>query len=167
MTIIVYSKKHKILAADTQRSSSTNCIEGYGARKLGVFKSRKEDIHTIGGASGVLSAVTKWLDWLEGKKGIPPVFDSEEHISYIKVKYDVFNDVEEVYFGEKTLVDMQDNDEIFYCEGSGAKIALGALDAGATPIEAVKIAKKRDVYCGGRTSFINLRELYKGVQYVD
>lgn len=35
-------------------------------------------------------------------------------------------------------------------EGCGGDIALGAMDAGATAVEAVKIACKRDIYTGGR-----------------
>lgn len=34
--------------------------------------------------------------------------------------------------------------------GTGENIALGAMDAGATAVEAVKIAKKRDIYTGGK-----------------
>lgn len=35
-------------------------------------------------------------------------------------------------------------------EGTGDNIALGAMDAGATAIEAIKIACKRDIYTGGK-----------------
>lgn len=35
-------------------------------------------------------------------------------------------------------------------EGCGSDIALGAMDAGATAIEAVKIACKRNIYTGGK-----------------
>jgi ATP-dependent protease HslVU (ClpYQ) peptidase subunit len=34
--------------------------------------------------------------------------------------------------------------------GSGMDFALGALDAGATPDQAVRIAAKRDIYTGGK-----------------
>lgn len=34
--------------------------------------------------------------------------------------------------------------------GSGGKIAMGAMEAGASPERAVKIAIKRDPYCGGK-----------------
>lgn len=37
-----------------------------------------------------------------------------------------------------------------YSDGSGWLIALGAMDAGATAVEAVKIAIRRDVYTGGK-----------------
>ena len=35
------------------------------------------------------------------------------------------------------------------CVGSGSAVAYGALDAGATPAQAVAIAIKRDAYTGG------------------
>jgi len=37
-----------------------------------------------------------------------------------------------------------------YALGSGARYAIGAMDAGCTALEAVKIACNRDTYCGGR-----------------
>ena len=36
----------------------------------------------------------------------------------------------------------------YYAVGSGASLALGAMEAGKTPLEAVKIAGKRDIYTG-------------------
>lgn len=54
-------------------------------------------------------------------------------------------------------ITLHDGDSLFFVEeeglwtsGSGQNIALGALDAGATAIEAVKIACKRDIYTGGK-----------------
>ncbi len=48
--------------------------------------------------------------------------------------------------------------EEFYCKqatypmalGSGTALALGAMDAGASAVEAVSLAVKRDIYSGGR-----------------
>lgn len=39
---------------------------------------------------------------------------------------------------------------VAYAQGSGAHFALGAMDMGATAAEAVKVAKGRDVYTGGK-----------------
>lgn len=41
-------------------------------------------------------------------------------------------------------------------EGSGSHIALGAMDAGASPEEAVRIAIRRDVNSGGRVRTFTL-----------
>lgn len=40
--------------------------------------------------------------------------------------------------------------------GSGSDLALGAMDAGATAEEAVRIACKRDVYSGGRVKVVRV-----------
>jgi len=46
-------------------------------------------------------------------------------------------------------------------EGSGWEIALGAMDAGATAVEAVKIACKRNVHTGGRIQSYTFNEVLK------
>ena len=38
----------------------------------------------------------------------------------------------------------------YYSIGSGATIAMSAMDAGASAVEAVRIAIRRDAYCGGK-----------------
>jgi len=43
-----------------------------------------------------------------------------------------------------------------YSVGSGSELAIGAMDAGATAIEAVKIATERDIYSGGKVRFRKL-----------
>lgn len=45
----------------------------------------------------------------------------------------------------------------YYAVGSGALAALGAMDAGATAVEAVKIAIDRDPFSGGRLQVLKLR----------
>lgn len=45
----------------------------------------------------------------------------------------------------------------YYAIGSGSTIAMSAMDAGATAVEAVNIAKKRDVYSGGRTQKMEVK----------
>jgi ATP-dependent protease HslVU (ClpYQ) peptidase subunit len=43
------------------------------------------------------------------------------------------------------------------CVGSGAQIALGAMLAGKTPLEAVKIAVTRDIYSGGKCRALTVK----------
>lgn len=45
-----------------------------------------------------------------------------------------------------------------FTDGSGWMLALGALDAGATAEEAVKVAIKRDVYTGGKVQTYTFNE---------
>jgi hypothetical protein len=42
--------------------------------------------------------------------------------------------------------------------GSGREFALGAMDAGASAIEAVRISSKRDIYTGGRIHAYNIEK---------
>ena len=44
----------------------------------------------------------------------------------------------------------------YYAVGSGSVFALGALDQGATAIEAVRIGARRDPYSGGKISYVRL-----------
>ena len=44
----------------------------------------------------------------------------------------------------------------YYAVGSGSVFALGAMDAGATAIEAVRIGVRRDPYSGGRVTHVRL-----------
>jgi len=44
----------------------------------------------------------------------------------------------------------------YYAIGSGSIVALGAMDAGATAVEAVKIGIKRSVFCGGRVQKLEI-----------
>lgn len=75
-------------------------------------------------------------------------------------------DFDEVYL---LVIDGSDTVEVYeqsckpirlpvpYAVGSGREIALGALDAGKTPVEAVKIACKRDIYSGGKVRSIAIK----------
>lgn len=40
-----------------------------------------------------------------------------------------------------------------YATGSGRKLAIGAMEAGATAIEAIEIAARRDPFTGGKVRF--------------
>ena len=44
----------------------------------------------------------------------------------------------------------------YYAIGSGAGAALAAMDVGASAVDAVKVAIKRDVYCGGRVQRLTI-----------
>lgn len=49
----------------------------------------------------------------------------------------------------------------YYAVGSGSVFALGAMDAGATALEAVAIGVKRDPYSGGLISNVKLDRVLK------
>lgn len=47
--------------------------------------------------------------------------------------------------------------ERYYAVGTGAPYALGAMDAGASAVDAAKIAVKRDINSGGKVKTVSLR----------
>lgn len=51
--------------------------------------------------------------------------------------------------------------------GSGADFALGAIDAGATAMEAVRAAMSRDMNSGGAVDFVDTQFFGRGVQRWD
>lgn len=44
-----------------------------------------------------------------------------------------------------------------YAIGSGSDLALGAMEAGKSALDAVKIACKKSVYCGGQIHAVDIR----------
>jgi 20S proteasome alpha/beta subunit len=51
--------------------------------------------------------------------------------------------------------------EPYYAMGSGATVALAAMDAGADAVKAVRIAIKRNTHTGGRVQHVKLRRKRK------
>lgn len=51
--------------------------------------------------------------------------------------------------------------ETYYCVGSGAPFARGALKAGATPIKALQIAIECDIHCAKPIKTYSLRDYIK------
>lgn len=61
------------------------------------------------------------------------------------------------FFGWGVWEKLNPKEYPYYSIGSGSTIAMSAMDAGASAVEAVNIAKKRDVYSGGRTQMIEVK----------
>lgn len=99
------------------------------------------------GVAGDASAGDAWLDWLrDGRQGKPPKGD----VTVLILRK-----------GVCTLVDTTNGRDVivergFHAIGSGAAAALGALHAGATPAQAVKIACMVDASSGGRIRTVAL-----------
>jgi ATP-dependent protease HslVU (ClpYQ) peptidase subunit len=101
---------------------------------------RLEDGRIVGGA-GNSADVASWVEWLAaGKSGECPVVD------------DAFAALILHRDGSVLWVDHKGREMPIMlpaATGSGEEIAIGAMDAGASPEEAVAIACKRDIYSGG------------------
>ena len=143
MTIVVASRKHRQMAADTLIVSDSWAVDGYALKIV-----RGKD-GCIGGAAGESAACCEFLAWVEkGRKG--------------KLKRRIFRDAfglvltadgeilrYEGPFPDKLLDD-------YAAIGSGTPFANAAMGLGHSPEEAVKIAIKHSTACAGDVTVLNL-----------
>ena len=122
----------KILVADTQMTEG-DVSQNYQG------KLRKINGDLVGGA-GSADNVALFFSWYENPEQKPPRLNGQ--FGGIVVSEDGL-----IYRYTSRLIPHR-VDEPFYAIGSGAPIALGAMEAGANPEEAIKIACKRDIYTG-------------------
>lgn len=146
MTTIVYDRESNVLAAD---SAYTESSESGGSR---IFQTQKVYrilpldwekpvyVALAGDQSGLL-----FLRWV--REGMDddhkPEFDRKDDFAALLVRPGVGVAVYDRYCEPDWVV------ENYHAIGSGAKCALVALDMGATAIEAVKAAARRDPYTRG------------------
>lgn len=139
MTTIAWDGK--TLATDSQRTSG-DIVESDDEKKLYV---------DIGGylavaGCGDLMGSEEIFNWIKSNKVDQfPKIDSKDVSSVICIKKD-----------RSVLIYRHDghgrsiSHRGILADGSGWEIALGAMDAGATAVEAVEIAIKRDINSGGK-----------------
>lgn len=89
-----------------------------------------------------------FVDWY-GKKSKPPAILSDSEFVCLVLDEDGLWEFDSYCRAEQIT-------EEFYAIGSGAKVALGAMHAGATAQEAVEIAKLVDPYTGGDVKTMGL-----------
>jgi hypothetical protein len=106
----------------------------------GVLKAVETDTHVYA-VTGTLVTGLRFIEWLKEpgkvKKG-PRLKDT------VVVEFDKRTGRAQVWECRHTPLPCKD----MYATGSGGQIALGAMAAGATPEEAVRIASKYDAYTG-------------------
>ena len=148
MTTIAY--KDGILASDSQET------DGYNKRKCGpkIIKREIADSETgkqaiLLGATGNSYAGAVAMDWY-GTNQPPPQFHDDDFELIIV-------DRSGVYTMDRYCRPIR-TQEKFTAVGSGAAVALGAMYAGATAEEAVKIACKVDNYTSGKVITLTLDE---------
>lgn len=143
MTIIVASRTHRQMAADTLIVAGNWEVYGH------ALKIARGTDGSLAGAAGDSAACCEFMAWVEkGRKG--------------KLKRRLFRDClglvltpdgqllrYEGPFPDKLLDD-------FCAIGSGTPFAMAAMDMGRTPEEAVKIAMKHSVACAGDVTVLNL-----------
>lgn len=139
MTTIAY--RDGVIAADTQVSA--------GGARVG----RVQKVHNIRGvlvgASGTLSVCQRFTDWVRGGcKGDAPALKDEDGDG--SEAFMVVGD-HIVSFG-KHGPDVICADK--YASGSGWHFALGAMEAGASAEDAVRIAMRLDSGSGGEVTVL-------------
>lgn len=144
MTIVAY--RNGILAADSAIYA--------GSVYAGIMlKLARSPYGTIAGAAGRTGICVRFRKWIEG--GLSGDFDPKSDES----------DFGAILAEPDAPVMRMQNDGVmvqidgpFHAEGTGEGLALGAMAAGASAEEAVRIAIEYDAYCGGPISILRLGE---------
>ncbi len=126
MTVVVY--KDGILAADRSHSASGNHL--YEACKIVRGKE------CIGAGAGSIVALANFERWVESDMAEPLTNDASEDMLGIAVSSGA------VYIVSDGIAVRVPGDHP-HVAGSGAEVALGALDMGATAPQAAMIAARR------------------------
>lgn len=145
MTTIAY--RDGVLAADSM-------LTGYDADCGSVTKIRRNRHGWIGGACGNAGSISLFMDWFLNTAARvdvkpPPSVSDNAADGFVVVPGD------RVFFwsGAPALWPVI---APFHAIGSGMRFAMGAMAMGANAREAVEVARKFDVYTGGRIATLSL-----------
>lgn len=143
MTTIAFA--NGVLAADTQ-STSGDLRGGYDV-KIAKHGS------VLAASAGVTALCQRFMDWFRaGMKGEPPAMKMDEFTAWGTLFYadDCIASLNEAGW-ERFSAPLWTN-------GTGGEIALGAMAAGKTPEEAVRIASRFDKSTGGEITVLRRHE---------
>lgn len=144
MTVIVV--RDGVMAADTLVVGNGNVAAGH------IKKIRKMSDGWILGCAGALGNIVKFFDYWE----LPDEEKNIDEMNFDGLEVLIIDPKGEVsYMESHSKYPMQITDD-FFTIGSGSEVAMGALEAGATAEEAVRIAMKRVISCGGDLTSIRL-----------
>lgn len=150
MTTIAYDAKAGVVAADSQETSGGG--EKYNCQKL--FEIGEHVIATAGGTYAGMAFVNWFKEWTDQD---PDWSDWNERPDFVNLDYEedfeclVIQPDRKCYTVNRLFVPVYQSGNRFITLGSGGSAARGAMLAGATPREAIDIAKKIDTYTGGKT----------------
>jgi ATP-dependent protease HslVU (ClpYQ) peptidase subunit len=145
MTILAY--RNGVLASDSRVTFNDMILSDN-------FPKIAQSNGVIGGASGDADATERFVRWIKkgaDKKTIPD--KGKYRALMIKLKGD--NNINSDIFEQEVKITYIENgdpmvlDQEFVAIGSGAEIAIGAMEMGASAEKAVTIATKRMSSCGG------------------
>ena len=139
MTIICW--KGGIIAADSQ---TTNGVLAGKTKKL--FKLKNAAI----GFAGLLTDGLKLIEFLKSDEDKPPELSEDFESLMMDLR------TGKCAYYDRTLIAVKIMDK-FEAIGTGSELAIGAMEHGATAIEAVRVAIKRDINSGGRVVVIRMK----------
>lgn len=152
MTTIAFTKGE--LAFDSRVTDSSGSISG------AVIKGKQLSTGLLVAAAGDLFQCQLFIKWAEEN------FINNETKRQLEVQKELcFSGIVVLPSGiikayEDAISPIEYTDKI-YAWGSGYQYAIGAMEAGCTAAEAVKIAAKRDTHTGGRIRVLRLEEVCK------
>ena len=139
MTTIVANKK--MMAADTM----TTAQDGLKTKDTKLFEVNGDIIGTAGDSQDGLAFINWYKDQTQEK---PEDLDDFEAMVLTK-------EGELIYYGDRLLPDIiQDS---YYCIGSGSHVAVGAMEHGASPAEAVATACRKTTGSGFPVQIMKLK----------
>lgn len=139
MTTIAFDGKQ--LAVDSQTSCG-NLAMSRTERKLWTSVGKYRAV-ACAGDSAAWPPVIEWI-----REGCEPTKWADWNVSAWCVRQD--GKIDRYVSGHPCQCNERDAD------GTGAELALGAMAAGATAVEAVEIASRYDVYTGGKVRVFTL-----------
>lgn len=133
MTTIVYCRKSRTMASD-RRVISDSGLVCHPVTKIG--RAKDGALLAVSGGIAGLSILKTW--WESGSAGLIPEMGG---CDACVVKPDG-----SVWWLQQSVLTVCEDE--FIVLGSGGKVAIGALAAGASAKEAVEIASRFDIYTG-------------------
>lgn len=142
MTTIAWDGK--TLATDG-RATNNDVVESDHTKKLYKIKGGIHGYVSCAICGNYVDAL-KIIKWIKsGMTDDFPEIDKETSASVLCIKKD---NTLEIYRSANKGFPLPHKG--LYTDGSGWELAMGAMEAGATAVEAVKIACRRDVHSGGK-----------------
>jgi len=149
MTTIAFDGKS--VAADGWQMTDDGTIDRQHIQK--IFEAKTNRYAVVGGA-GETDAVNAFVEWIMGgtpKRTYPEICkERADYCEYFAVTVD---GLLEMYERTAKPVSSSKHIDAF---GSGRRLALGAMAAGASAENAVRIASQFDIRTGGKITVIDL-----------
>ena len=146
VTTIALSLDQREIAADSQETDGGG--QKYGCKKL--FRAANGCIIATAGGSYAGMLFVEWFEQWEGD----PSWEERPDLLNLELEEDfeclVVRPDGTFYTVNRLFIPIEQTSNPVFAIGSGGPAARGAMLAGASPAEAVKIAKQIDTYTGGR-----------------